>query len=95
MGQKIATIIIIKHQAVKNKEGYAIHHEYPVPYTVGDICETPTGKLLTCGGIERANEDGLLLFKVHFTNGETWHIYPTPPFDIGYFTLKEDGKKDN
>ena len=90
MSQKIASIGITKYQAVPADNGNAVRHEYEVWYTVKDMCETPSKKMATCTGIEKAIEESLLLFKVHFDNGETWHLYPTPPFDIGYFTLKEE-----
>jgi len=63
---------------------------YKNSFIVGTSKQTPKGKISTIDRIREDYYNEWLTYIVEFDNGESFQVFPVPPFDIGYETLKEE-----
>ena len=64
-------------------------------FSVGILSQTPSGEMDIVSSIVQF-KDKWIGYDITFKNGEKWRVYPIPPFDLGYETIKEeDGQGNN
>jgi len=63
---------------------------YKNSFIINTNKQTPKGKISTIDRIREDRYNDWLCYIVDFKNGESYRVFPVPPFDIGYEALKEE-----